>query len=211
MTRSASSKRWLQRHVGDPYVRRARQEHYRSRAAYKLIEIDAKDRLFSAGQTVLDLGAAPGSWTQVVQARIQPGGKIIAVDLLELEPLPGVAFVRGDIRDEKVLARIQILLGESKADLVLSDMAPNLSGVGPSDQWRSVELCEFVLDFARRWLKPGGTLLVKAFQGSGYAEFLAAMRRAFATVVSRKPKASRDESAEMYLLGRGLRDVENRR
>lgn len=202
MAKSGSSKRWLQRHVRDPYVRGAQQQGYRSRAAYKLLEIDAKDRLLAPGQTVVDLGAAPGSWTQVIAGRVQPGGRLIAVDLLDLEPIPGVEFVRGDFRQAEVLARVDELLQGSKVDLVVSDLAPNLSGVAASDQSRSLHLCELALEFARSRLKPRGALLVKAFQGAGYIEFLAEMRRVFGSVVSRKPKASRGESAEMYLLGR---------
>ena len=205
MAKSGSSKRWLRRHVSDPYVRGAQQEGYRSRAAYKLIEIDAKDRLLAPGQLVVDLGAAPGSWAQVIAARVQPGGRVIAVDLLDLEPVPGVEFVRGDFRESEVLARLDDLLQGHKVDLVVSDLAPNLSGVAASDQSRSLHLCELVLEFARSRLQPRGALLVKAFQGGGYVEFLAEMRRFFGSVVSRKPKASRGESAEMYLLAKRMK------
>ncbi|MBI4290571.1 MAG: RlmE family RNA methyltransferase [Betaproteobacteria bacterium] len=205
MAKSGSSKRWLQRHVSDPYVRGARQAGYRSRAAYKLLEIDARDRLLAPGQIVVDLGAAPGSWSQVIASRVRPGGRVIAVDLLDLEPIPGVEFVRGDFRQADILARIDRILQPGKADLVVSDLAPNLTGVAASDQSRSLELCELVLEFARSRLKPRAALLVKVFQGAGFAEFLAEMRRAFESVVSRKPKASRGGSAEMYLLGKGLK------
>ena len=205
MAKSGSSKRWLQRHVSDPYVRGAQQQGYRSRAAYKLLEVDAKDRLLAPGQVVVDLGAAPGSWAQVIAGRVQPVGRVIAVDLLDLEPIPGVEFVRGDFRQAEVLARIEGLLQGSKVDLVVSDLAPNLTGVAASDQSRSLHLCELVLEFACLRLKPRGALLVKVFQGAGYIEFLAEMRRVFGSVVSRKPKASRGESAEMYLVGKGLK------
>jgi len=205
MAKSGSSKRWLQRHVSDPYVRGAQQEGYRSRAAYKLLEIDAKDRLLAPGQVVVDLGAAPGSWAQVIATRVQPGGRVIAVDLLDLEPIPGVEFVRGDFRQAEVLARVDELLRGSKVDLVVSDLAPNLTGVAASDQSRSLHLCDLALEFARSRLKLRGAVLVKAFQGVGYVEFLAEMRSVFGAVVSRKPQASRGESAEMYLLGKGMK------
>ncbi|MBI2961415.1 MAG: RlmE family RNA methyltransferase [Betaproteobacteria bacterium] len=205
MAKSISSRRWLHRHVSDPYVRNAQQDGYRSRAAYKLLEIDARDRLLAPGQIVVDLGAAPGSWSQVIAARVQPGGRVIAVDLLDFEPIPGVEFVRGDFREAETLARIDRILRPGEADLVVSDLAPNLSGVAASDQSRSLELCELVLEFARSRLKPQGALLVKTFQGAGYGEFLALMRRTFASVASRKPEASRDRSAEMYLLGKRIK------
>jgi len=205
MSRSKTSNAWMREHVSDPYVKKAKAEGYRSRAAYKLLEIDRKDRLFAPGQLVVDLGAAPGSWSQVAAARVGAKGRVVAVDLLPLEPLPGVHFVQGDFREQAVLDALLLALGSAKADLVISDLAPNISGIGVSDQARAMHLAELALDFARSWLKPGGSLLVKVFQGADFAEFLAAMRRAFAKVASRKPGASRDRSSEMYLLGTGLK------
>jgi 23S rRNA (uridine2552-2'-O)-methyltransferase len=205
MKRKAKSRAWMHEHVADPYVQRAVASGYRSRAAYKLIEIDEHDRLLRHGQTVVDLGAAPGSWAQVIAQSVQPGGRVIAVDLLPMDPVAGVTAVQGDFREQAVLAVVIQALGGQKADLVVSDMAPNLSGVGASDQARAAHLCELALEFATANLKPQGAFLVKAFQGTGYPEFLAEMRRCFQSVVSRKPKASRGRSAEMYLLGKELR------
>ena len=205
MKRKAKSRAWMQDHVADPYVKRAAASGYRSRAAYKLIEIDDHDQLLRRGQTVVDLGAAPGSWSQVIAERVQPGGRVIAVDILPMSPVAGVTVIEGDFREAAVLAIVIRALGGEKADLVISDMAPHLSGVSASDQARGAHLCELALEFARANLKPRGAFLVKAFQGAGYPEFLAAMRRCFVSVASRKPKASRGGSAEMYLLGKGLK------
>jgi len=205
MARSKSSSAWLKRHVNDPYVRKAGAQGYRARSAFKLLEMVQRDGLAIIGQTVVDLGAAPGGWSQVLAQRVGGSGKVIALDLLELAPIPGVTVIRGDFREEAVLKQLEAALGERKIDLVVSDMAPNISGVRATDQARSIDLCELALDFARAHLNPRGALLVKAFQGSGYPEFLAQMRRVFVTVTSRKPGASRDESKEMYLLGKGLR------
>jgi 23S rRNA (uridine2552-2'-O)-methyltransferase len=195
----------MQRHVADPYVRKARAEGYRSRAAFKLAEIDRTDRLFAPGQRVVDLGAAPGGWSQVAAERIGPGGQVVAVDLLDVAPLPGVAFIRGDFTADAVLRELERALTGARVDLVLSDMSPNLSGVAASDQARSVHLCELALDFALAHLKPGGSLLVKAFQGAGFPAFLERLRASFERVASRKPDASRSRSSEMYLLARGPR------
>ena len=205
MSRSKTSKAWLREHVNDPYVQKAKAEGYRSRAAYKLLELDKKDRLFAPGQLVVDLGAAPGSWSQVALAKLGREGKLVAVDILPMQPLPGVRFIQGDFREQPVLDALLLALGGRKADLVISDLAPNISGIGASDQARAVHLCELALEFARLCLNPGGCLLVKAFQGAGFVEFLAAMRAAFAKVDSRKPQASRGRSSEMYLLGKGLK------
>jgi 23S rRNA (uridine2552-2'-O)-methyltransferase len=205
MSRSKTSKAWMREHVNDPYVQRAKAEGYRSRAAYKLLELDKKDRLLVPGQLVVDLGAAPGSWSQVVVAKLGTKGRVVAVDLLPMEPLAGVRFVLGDFREQEVLDALIKALGGRKADLVISDLAPNISGIGVSDQARSMYLCELALEFARQCLAPGGSLLVKVFQGAGFTEFLAAMRRAFAKVGSRKPEASRGRSSEIYLLGKGLK------
>lgn len=205
MSRGKTSKAWMREHINDPYVQRAKVDGYRSRAAYKLLELDKKDRLFVPGQLLVDLGAAPGSWSQVALARIGGKGRVVAVDLLPMASLPGVQFVQGDFREQEVLDALMIALGGRKADLVISDLAPNISGIGVSDQARSIHLCELALEFARQCLKPGGALLVKVFQGTGFTEFLAGMRKSFVKVGSRKPDASRGRSSEMYLLGRGFR------
>src|SRR6267143_5560279 len=202
MARSKSSSAWLKRHVSDPYVHRARAEGYRSRSAYKLIEIAKRDRLARPGDHVVDLGAAPGGWAQALAERVGRSGRVVAVDLLEIAPIPGVTVVRGDFREETVLQRLEHALNGRKLDLVVSDMAPNLSGVRATDQARSVHLCELALAFAEDHLKPRGAFLVKVFQGSGYPEFLAAMRAVFIAVASRKPGASRGDSKEMYLVGK---------
>jgi 23S rRNA (uridine2552-2'-O)-methyltransferase len=205
MSRSKTSKAWMREHINDPYVQRAKAEGYRSRAAYKLLELDKKDRLLVPGQLLVDLGAAPGSWSQVAVAKLGSKGRVVAVDLLPMEPLPGVQFLQGDFREQEVLDALLVLLGGRKADLVISDLAPNISGIGVSDQARSMYLCELALEFARQCLKPGGSLLVKVFQGAGFTEFLAGMRKSFAKVGSRKPEASRGRSSEMYVLGRGFK------
>jgi len=192
----------MQQHVSDPYVLRARAEGYRSRAAFKLMEIDRRDRLLRPGLVVVELGAAPGGWSQVIAAATAPGGAVIALDLLDIEPIPGVTFVSGDFRDEAVLARLEQALAGRRADLVVSDMAPNLSGVSATDQARSMHLAELAQEFALNQLKPEGALLVKVFQGSGFPALQKLMRRNFAEVFTRKPRASRDRSAEVYLLGR---------
>jgi 23S rRNA (uridine2552-2'-O)-methyltransferase len=195
----------MRRHVTDAYVKRARQEGYRSRAAYKLMEIDARDRLLRPGMTVVDLGAAPGGWSQVAAQRVGPKGRVLALDLLEMAPLAGVEFLQGDFRDAEVEVRLADALGSTGADLVLSDMAPNISGVAVTDQVRSIELAELAMEFACKWLKPGGRFLVKLFQGEGFEGFLKLMRARFRKVVVRKPGASRDRSSETYLLGNGPR------
>src|SRR5216683_4895550 len=205
MARSKSSSAWLKRHVSDPYVHRARAEGYRSRAAYKLIEIAKRDRLARPGDHVVDLGAAPGGWAQALAERVGRSGRVITVDLLEIAPIPGVTIVRGDFQEETVLRRLDDALEGRQLDLVVSDMAPNLSGVSATDQARSIHLCELALEFARSHLKPDGAFLVKVFQGTGYPEFLAAMRGAFVEVASRKPGASRAGSSEMYLVGKELK------
>jgi len=205
MAHSKSSRAWLKRHVNDPYVHRAKAHGYRSRAAYKLIEIAKRDKLARPGDVVVDLGAAPGSWSQALVERVGRAGRVIAVDLLEIIPILGVTTICGDFREEAVLKRIEETLGGMKLDLVVSDMAPNLSGVRATDQARSIHLCELALEFARVHLKTKGAFLVKAFQGAGYPTFLAAMRGVFIDVSSRKPGASRGDSKEMYLVGKGLK------
>ena len=205
MARSKSSSAWLKRHVNDPYVHRAKTHGYRSRAAYKLIEIADREGFARPGDAVVDLGAAPGGWAQALAERVGRSGRVVAVDLLEIAPIPGVTVVRGDFREETVLQRLEDALDGRRLDLVVSDMAPNLSGVRATDQARSVHLCELALAFAKDHLKPRGALLVKIFQGTGYPEFLAAMRAVFIAVASRKPAASRGDSKEMYLVGKGLK------
>lgn len=202
-----SNKRWLQRQSNDPYVKQARADGYRARAAYKLKELDARDRLFKKGQRVVDLGAAPGSWSQVAVERTgaaESEGVVIALDILPMEPLPHVHFIQGDFREDEPLAQLEARVG-GKVDLVLSDMAPNISGIAPSDQARSMYLAELALDFAVQWLKPNGALVIKLFQGEGFDAFLAQARKQFASIKLRKPEASRSESREVYLLARQLR------
>lgn len=165
MSRSKTSKAWMREHVNDPYVQKAKAEGYRSRAAYKLLELDKKDRLLAPGRLVVDLGAAPGSWSQVAAAKLGARGRVVAVDILPMEPLPGVHFVQGDFREQAVLEALLLALGKRKADLVISDLAPNISGIAVSDQARAMHLAELALEFARQCLKPGGALLVKVFQG----------------------------------------------
>lgn len=200
--RTKSGRAWMHEHVTDPYVKKAQMDGYRSRAAYKLLEIDARDRLLKPGMTVVDLGAAPGSWCQVVAQRAKGQGRALAIDLLPVAPLPGVESLEGDFTEAAALAWLEARLGDGRVDLVLSDMAPNISGVGLRDQARHYELCELALDFAVRWLKPDGAFLVKVFQGVGFEDFRRAMQAAFEQVVIRKPDASRDRSSEVYLLGR---------
>jgi 23S rRNA (uridine2552-2'-O)-methyltransferase len=203
--KSHSSKQWLRRHVNDPYVQRSKREGYRSRSAYKLTEIDERDKLLKAGTVVVDLGAAPGGWSQVAARRVGARGMVVAIDILEMEPVSGVTFVRGDLANAAGLAAVEAALEGRKADIVLSDMAPNMSGIAISDQARAMELAELARDFALLHLKRDGALLVKIFQGAGYDEYLKSLRKAFQKVVVRKPEASRDESAEQYLLARGPR------
>jgi 23S rRNA (uridine2552-2'-O)-methyltransferase len=201
--KNKTSKQWMREHVNDPFVQMAQKEGYRSRAAYKLLEIDAKDRLFKPGMVVVDLGATPGGWSQVAAAKVGRGGKVIALDMLDFDPLTGVDFILGDFRDDAVLQRLQDLLSGKPVGLVISDMAPNISGVGSADQARAMELAELAMEFALEHLKPEGSFLVKVFQGTGFESFYKLMRSRFARVVSRKPKASRDRSSEVYLLASG--------
>ena len=203
MSRTKSSRRWLDRHFKDEYVRRARQAGYRSRAAYKLLEIQEKDRILGPGMRVVDLGAAPGSWSQVAARIVGAGGRVVALDLLPMEPLPGVTFIQGDFREDEPLARLRAALGDEPVDLVLSDMAPNLRGTA-ADQPRMIYLCELALDLAGEVLKPGGGLVVKTFQGQGFDSYLKALRGVFAKVSSRKPRSSRSHSRELYLVAKGF-------
>lgn len=205
MKKSHSSRQWLRRHVNDPYVQRSKREGYRSRSAYKLIEIDERDRLLRPGQVIVDLGSAPGGWSQVAAKRVGAAGLVVAIDLLPMEPIAGVTFVQGDFTSGKGLAAVQAALEGRQADLVISDMAPNMTGIAVTDQARTMYLAELSRDFAQLQLKRDGALLVKIFQGAGYDEYLKSLRRAYQKVVVRKPDASRDESAEQYLLARGLK------
>lgn len=205
MSRSRSSRRWLQEHFSDEFVRRAQREGYRSRAVYKLMEMDERDRLLRPGMTVVDLGAAPGGWSQYAAMRVGPKGRVVALDVLPMEPLPGVDFLQGDFRDDEVLERLRGALAGHAPDLVISDMAPNSSGVKAVDQPRGMYLVELAVEFALAQLRPGGTLLVKAFQGEGFEAVLGTLRRHFASVATRKPRASRDRSPELYLLARNYR------
>jgi 23S rRNA (uridine2552-2'-O)-methyltransferase len=205
--RSKSSGRWLAEHHSDPYVQRAQKEGWRSRAVYKLEEIDKSERLVKPGMTVVDLGAAPGGWSQYVAKVVGPGGRVLALDLLPIDPIPGVEVLAGDFRDEPVLGQLLDALRGVSVDLVLSDMAPNLAGIDVIDQPRAMHLTELALDLSTRILKPGGALLAKAFQGAGFQELVSAARRQFATVRLKKPRASRARSAELYLLASGRRIV----
>ncbi|MEO7741698.1 MAG: RlmE family RNA methyltransferase [Usitatibacter sp.] len=205
MKKSQSSKQWLRRHLNDPYVQRSKRDGYRSRSAYKLTEIDDRDKLLKAGQLVVDLGAAPGGWAQVVAKRIGPTGKVVAIDLLAMEPVSGVTFLQADFGTLKGLAAVEGALEGRRVDVVLSDMAPNFTGISMSDQARTLGLAEVARDFALLHLQSHGAFVVKIFQGAGYDEYLKSLRSLFAKVLVRKPDASRDESAEQYLLARGLR------
>jgi 23S rRNA (uridine2552-2'-O)-methyltransferase len=193
----------MREHINDPFVQQAQKDGYRSRAAYKLLEIDAKDHLLKPGLVVVDLGATPGGWCQVVAKKLGDNGKIIALDLLPLDPLRGVEFIQGDFRDEEVLKKLENSLQGKPVGLVISDMAPNFSGVSAVDQDRCIYLAELAMEFAFEHLNPDGAFLVKVFQGSGFEEYMKLMRTRFTKVVARKPKASRDRSSEVYLLGIG--------
>ena len=205
MPRSKSSARWLREHFTDEYVKRAQREGYRSRSVYKLLEIHENDRLLRPGMTIVDLGAAPGGWSQLAARQVGKGGAVIALDILPMESLPGVEFLEGDFRDTEALERLLATLAGRPVDLVLSDMAPNTSGLKAVDQPRGMYLTELALDFARQCLRPGGDFLVKAFQGEGFDQFLKDLRAAFTIVAPRKPRASRARSAEQYLLARNYR------
>ena len=205
MARSKSSARWLREHFTDEYVKRAQEEGYRSRAVYKLLEIHEKDRLLQPGSTVIDLGAAPGGWSQLAARWVGGQGTVIALDVLPMEPIVGIEFIQGDFREAAVLQRLLDILNGRPVDLVISDMAPNTSGIKAVDQPRGMYLAELSLDFARHCLRPGGDLLVKVFQGEGFDAFLKDLRVGFSTVALRKPKASRSRSAEQYVLARNYR------
>ena len=200
---SRTSKAWMQEHLNDEYVKRAQKEGYRARAAYKLTEIDDKDKLIKPGMTIVDLGSTPGSWCQVAVQRLKGQGKIIALDILEMQPVAGVEFIQGDFREEAVLKQLEATLNNKPVDLVIADMAPNISGISDVDQAGAMYLTELALAFSQQWLKPTGNFLVKVFIGAGFDDMVKTMRQQFDKVVTRKPKASRDRSSEVYLLGLG--------
>lgn len=205
MAKSKSSRRWLREHINDPYVKRTQQDGYRSRASYKLLELQERDRLLKPGMTVLDIGAAPGGWSQVVAELVGDRGRVIASDILPMDPIAGVEFIQGDFTEDSVLNAILDALGESKADLVISDMAPNMSGMVDIDQPKSMYLVELAVDLAQQTLVKGGALATKVFQGEGFEAFYRDLRQHFTTVVSRKPKASRPRSRELYVVAKGFK------
>lgn len=208
MARSKSSKRWLEAHFDDPYVKQAQKEGLRSRAVYKLSELDEKYGLIRPGHLVIDLGAAPGGWSEYaapkVNSGVKPEGRVIALDILEMDPINGVDFIQGDFTEQAPLEALETLLAHAKVDLVMSDMAPNMSGVAVTDQARAMYLAELTLEFAKDHLKPGGNMLVKMFQGEGFDAFVQETRTAFSKVLVRKPNASRPKSREVYLLARSF-------
>lgn len=207
MARSKSSARWLKEHFSDPFVKRAQAEGWRSRAVFKLEELIDRDRLLKPGMVVVDLGAAPGGWSQMVRERLGDAGRIVALDILPMQGIAGVDFLEGDFREESVLRALEARLAGQKVDLVLSDMAPNMSGVALADQIRAMELAELALDFSRQWLKPGGAFLIKLFQGAGFDDYIRSLRADFSRVTMRKPKASRARSREVYALATGRKAV----
>lgn len=211
MAKKKFSKNWVHQHINDPYVKQAQQKGYRARAAFKLTELLDTEKLLRKGDVVVDLGAAPGSWSQVARERlVGPGGeiqgRIIALDMLPMEPIAGVEFLQGDFRDDAVLQQLEDMLDGARVDLVISDMAPNLSGVSSADSARIQHVCELALEFACAHLKPEGALIVKAFHGSGFSQIVERFKRHFVRVVERKPKASRDKSSETFLVARGLKN-----
>jgi len=203
--RSKSSHNWLREHFNDPFVKQAQKDGYRSRASYKLLEIQEKDKLIRPGMSVIDLGAAPGGWSQVTSRLIGGQGRLIASDILEMDAIPDVTFIQGDFTQDEVLERILAAVGDSHVDLVISDMAPNMSGTPAVDMPRAMFLCELALDLATRVLRPGGDFLIKIFQGEGFDQYLKDVRGKFDKVQMRKPSSSRDRSREQYLLGRGFK------
>lgn len=205
MARSKTSQKWLDEHVNDPYVKRAQLDGYRSRASYKLIEINEKDKLIRPGMIVMDLGSAPGGWSQIVGPWVGDHGRVIASDILPMDSLPDVDFIQGDFTEESVFDEIMAVLGDRPVDVVISDMAPNLSGVNATDQYSSMYLVELALDMARQVLKPNGSFCAKVFQGVGYDEYLKDVRSSFNKVVIRKPAASRPRSREVYIVAKGFK------
>ncbi|MEW7987249.1 MAG: 23S rRNA (uridine(2552)-2'-O)-methyltransferase RlmE [Candidatus Thiodiazotropha sp.] len=207
MKRSKSSRQWLDRHFKDEYVKQAQKAGYRSRAAFKLLEIQQKDNIFKPGMKVVDLGAAPGGWCQVARKLVGEKGRIVAMDILPMDPMAGVEFIQGDFREKQPLEELEKSLDGEAVDLVISDMAPNVTGIASVDQPRAIYLCELALDFAREVLKPGGCFVVKIFQGEGFDTYLKALRRDFKRVVSRKPSSSRAKSREVYLVAGNFKMV----
>lgn len=207
MPRSKSSSRWLREHFDDVYVKKAQAEGYRSRAVFKLDELIERDRLLKPGMRIVDLGAAPGGWSQLVRQRLGDNGTVVALDILPMQGLAGVDFIQGDFREPEVLSALEAQLNGQKLDLVLSDMAPNMSGVALADQIRAMDLAELALQFSQDWLKPGGSLLIKLFQGAGFDDYLRSLRASFTRVTMRKPKASRARSRETYALAVGFRPL----
>jgi 23S rRNA (uridine2552-2'-O)-methyltransferase len=207
VARSKTSHNWLKEHFDDPYVKMAQKDGYRSRASYKLLEIQEKDKIIRPGMSVIDLGAAPGGWSQVTSRLIGGQGRLIASDILEMDSIPDVTFIQGDFTEDAVLAQILEAVGNTQVDLVISDMAPNMSGLAAVDMPRAMFLSELALDLAGRVLRPGGDFLIKVFQGEGFDVFHKSVRQVFDKVQMRKPLASRDRSREQYLLGRGFRGV----
>jgi 23S rRNA (uridine2552-2'-O)-methyltransferase len=208
MARSKTSKQWMDEHLNDPYVKQAQIDGYRSRASYKLIELNEKDKLFRPGSLVMDLGSAPGGWSQVVAPVVtenNDSGRVIASDILHMDSIAGVSFIQGDFTDEKVYEQLLKSLGEQKVDTVISDMAPNMSGVNTTDQYSSIYLVELALDMARNVLKPGGNFCAKVFQGVGYEAYVKDVRSSFEKVIARKPAASRPRSREVYLVAKGFK------
>jgi 23S rRNA (uridine2552-2'-O)-methyltransferase len=205
MPRSKSSSRWLREHFDDVYVKKAQAEGLRSRAVFKLEELVERDQLLKPGMRVVDLGAAPGGWSQFVRQRLGDSGTVVALDILPMQGIAGVDFLQGDFREESVLRALEQRLDGQKLDLVLSDMAPNMSGVELADQIRAMDLAELALDFSRHWLKPGGAFLIKLFQGTGFDDYLRTLRAEFSRVSMRKPKASRARSREVYALATGFK------
>lgn len=205
MAKNKTSRQWVHDHINDPYVKQAQAQGFRSRAAFKLMQIDDKDRLLAPGKVVVDLGSTPGGWSQVASKKVGAAGRVVAIDLLPMEPVHGVHFILGDFREDEALAELVEALDGRRVDLVLSDMAPNLSGIAVTDQARSIHLLELALEFASEHLKSGGDMLVKVFQGSGFDELRREMEQLFTSVAVRKPDSSRDRSSEVYLLCRGRR------
>jgi 23S rRNA (uridine2552-2'-O)-methyltransferase len=205
MAKSSSSKHWLKEHFDDPWVKKAKDAGYRSRASFKLLEIQQKDKILKPGMIVVDLGSAPGGWSQIAVGLVKPSGKVIASDILEMDEVPDVHFIQGDFTEEMCFQQILTAVGGKPVDLVISDMAPNLSGMNDIDQPKSMHLIDLAVDFAEQTLRPGGSLLMKVFQGEGFNELLLTLKSNYGTVLTRKPEASRARSRELYLLARDKR------
>jgi 23S rRNA (uridine2552-2'-O)-methyltransferase len=205
MARSKSSNRWLEEHVNDPYVKQAQKDGYRSRASYKLLELNEKDKLIRPGMSIMDLGSTPGGWSQVARRLMGGKGRVLATDILAMEPIDGVEFIQGDFTEDAVFERILAALAGERPDLIVSDMAPNISGVDAADQASSIYLVELALDMARQVLKPGGAFVAKVFQGDGSDEYLKTLRAAFGKVAIRKPAASRPRSREVYVVAKDFK------